>query len=279
MAEQEAKTGNKKVLFLCKSAHLAELVRSKIGETVSVLDTDSLFSHVAEDFNMLEPPYYSGIVNKLKPDVEVYDAIFVDEAQDFSPEWATLVRRLLADATESRLGVFYDDVQVLREESFGDGFGILSKPFLLRENIRNTANIYNWTAAKTRLGMDVVANPVEGPTPQTEFISDQRNMTHYLEVFFRRYLDDEHLSSSSLAVIVNDVSVFLEQYSDGIAKWRFVRKKVEQENEIRVYSVEEIKGLESDMILYIHDSKVSENENYIAYTRAKYYLIELVRRY
>ena len=62
------------------------------------------------------------------------------------------------------LGVFFDDVQVLREESFGNGFGIGELPYLLRENIRNTANIYNWTAEKTNLGTDMVANPVEGPT-------------------------------------------------------------------------------------------------------------------
>ena len=70
------------------------------------------------------------------------------------------------------------------------------KPFLLRENIRNTANIYKWTAEKTRLGTDVIANPVEGPTPQTELISDHRQLIHYLEVLFRRYLEDEQLSNT-----------------------------------------------------------------------------------
>ena len=127
--------------------------------------------------------------------------------------------------------------------------------------------------------MDVVANPVEGPTPQTEVINDSRQMTHYLEVFFRRYLDEEHLPNGSLAVIIDDVDSFMKLFPSGIAKWRFVRKNIEQENEIRVFSVAEIKGLESDMVLYIHGRDASENENYIAYTRAKYYLIELMRNY
>ena len=50
-------------------------------------------------------------------------------------------------------------------------------------------------------------------------------------------------------------------------------------NEIRVFSVSEIKGLEADMVLYIHGTDVTDNENYIAYTRAKYYLVEMVRNY
>lgn len=279
MAKQEAQNSEKRVLFLCQSPHLANLVREMIGDTVTVLDTYSLFTQIIDDLSSFQPPYYSGLSYKLKSDIMLFDAIFVDEAQDFTYEWAMLIRKLLSDPIESRLGIFYDDVQVLREDSFGDGFGIAEKPFLLRENIRNTANIYNWTAEKTRLGTDVIANPVEGPTPQTEVINDQRQMIHYLEVFFRRYLEDEHLSNGSLAVVVDDVDRFMGLFPDGIAKWKFTRKPIEQEDEIIVFSVAEIKGLEADMVLYIHGEDSSENENYIAYTRAKYYLIELVRKY
>ena len=49
------------------------------------------------------------------------------------------------------------------------------------------------------------------------------------------------------------------------------------ETEIGVYSIGEYKGLESNMVIYIHDKDATENMNYIAYTRAKYYLIELMR--
>ena len=278
MAKEEAEKG-KKVLFLCQSPHLSDFVNSLIGEKVTVLDTYSLFCNIVENLAKLKAPLYSGLLSNMKSDICHYDAIFVDEAQDFTEEWAKLVRKLLINSEQSRLGVFYDDVQILRKDSFGDGFGIVTKPFLLRENIRNTSNIYKWTAEKTQLGTDVIANPVEGPTPQTEVISDARQMTHYLEVFFRRYLDEEHLPNSSLAVVVDSVELLETTFPDGIAKWRFVRKNVGQENEIRVFSISEIKGLEADMVLYIHGRKVSENENYIAYTRAKYYLIELVRDY
>ena len=279
MAKEEASTPEKKVLFLCKSPHLASIVNGMIGDKVTVKDTATLFSQVIDDFGSLQAPCYPGLSQRLKTDADKYDGIFVDEAQDFTAEWAVLVRRLLKDPKESRLGIFYDDVQILREDSFGDGFGIDAKPYLLRENIRNTANIYNWTADKTRLGTDVIANPVEGPTPQTEYVNEAGQMTHYLEVFFRRYLDDEHLANTSLAIVVDDVDGFLRLFPEGIAKWRFVRRQPENDDEVCVFSVEEYKGLEADMVLYIHGNEATENMNYIAYTRAKYYLIELVRNF
>ena len=86
------------------------------------------------------------------------------------------------------------------------------------------------------------------------------------------------LSKGSLQCF-EDVDRFMGRFPNGIAKWKFTRKPIEQEDEIIVFSVAEIKGLEADMVLYIHGEDSSENENYIAYTRAKYYLIELVRKY
>lgn len=68
-------------------------------------------------------------------------------------------------------------------------------------------------------------------------------------------------------------------YPDGVAKWKFTQGVSEDENVLSLYSVEEFKGLESDMVIYVHSMDTSENVNYIAYTRAKYYLIELVRNY
>lgn len=279
MAMDEAVSGDKKVLFLCASERLADVVREEIGTMVEVKDTRMLFSSVIKDFQSFSSPTYQGIHDNIKPDCEKYDAIFVDEAQDFTAEWAQVVRKLLVDPQESRLGVFYDDVQVLREESFSDGFGIITLPFLLHENIRNTANIYNWTSEKTNLGKDMIANPVEGPTPQTEVIQEKGQLTLTLEFLLKKYLSDEHLSNHSLIILTDDVSYLSEMYASGLAKWRLVHGTTTRGNEVSLYSVEEFKGLEADMVIYIHSAAASQNMNYIAYTRAKYYLIELVRNY
>lgn len=279
MALQEAQKQNNKVLFVCASVNLSKMVNSMIGEKVDVMDIRSLFKKVIMDFDNYQAPLYKGLSNAIKCDIMRYDSIFVDEAQDFCFEWAKTIRKLLLEPNNSRLGIFYDDVQVLRADSFGDGFEMMGLPFLLHENIRNTANIYNWTAEKTNLGTDVIANPVEGPTPQTEYINEPGQLTVTLENLFKRYLCDEYLPNDSMTILTDDVNYLLSKYHDGIAKWRIVNSETSSPNEISVYSVKEFKGLETNMAIYIHTSDTSDNVNYIAYTRAKYYLIELVRNY
>lgn len=186
---------------------------------------------------------------------------------------------MLVDGSSSRLGIFFDDVQVLREDSFGDGFGIIESPYLLCENIRNTANIYNWVADKTNLGTDMIANPVEGPTPITEVVPERGQLILLLETLFRRYLEEEYLKNDSIVIITDDKDKLLREFPDGVAKWKFVDGHPCGETDIGVYSIEEYKGLESNMVIYLHDVDTTQNMNYIAFTRAKYYLIELVRNF
>lgn len=275
IAEQEAQLSPGKVLFVCSSPHLANMVRGQVNPDVDVFDIPTLFSNIADNPDQYSSPLYSGILAGLRDDCKKYSAIFVDEAQDFTEEWAQVIRLLLEDPETSRLGIFYDDVQVLREDSFGEGFGISTPPYLLRENIRNTQNIYKWASETTNLGMDVIANPVEGPTPIRENITTFSQLTYRLESLFDEYLEEEHLPNSSLTILVEDTETFLSMYPDGIAKWSF-GDSLESENDILVKSVEEFKGLESDMVIYVHSAVTHQNINYIAYTRAKYYLIELV---
>lgn len=279
MALQEAKKPNSNVLFVCASEKLSKWVDSKIGSQADVMDIKTLFNKNIIDYGAYSAPEYKGLSDAIKCDIKKYDAVFVDEAQDFCFEWAKTVKKLLVDHDKSRIGVFYDDAQVLRDDSFGDGFEITGLPFLLHENIRNTANIYTWAAEKTNLGTDVIANPVEGPTPRTQLIDEPGQLTNTLETLFKRFLSEEDLNNDSITILTDDVDYILSQYYDGIAKWKIVHSKTSSENEISVFSVEEFKGLETNMAIYIHTPETSDNINYIAYTRARYYLIELVRNY
>ena len=235
MAKDEAESNGHKVLFVCASKPLASMVNSHIGDAVDVKDIRSLFEMLVEDITSYQEPLFEGISHGLIGDYEKYNAIFVDEAQDFTEEWASIIRLLLDDPEGSRLGVFFDDVQVLREESFGNGFGIGELPYLLRENIRNTANIYNWTAEKTNLGTDMVANPVEGPTPTTEIVNEHGQLVLLFETLFKRYLEKEYLKNDSLVILTESKEKLLAEFPDGIAKWKFVHGTPSNENEISVY--------------------------------------------
>ena len=274
MARRDAREGDK-ALFLCVSPVLARWIAKMIGTEAYVKDLNSLFKESLLGFSNLMNSDVMAL--PLVPDCAKYSSIYVDEAQDFTYEWAARVRDLLADSENSRLGVFYDEAQILKANSFGDGFDIKLPPFLLNENIRNTASIYSWTAQKTGLGMDVITNPVEGPEPETRIIHEQNQLTIRLENLLKKF-SDEQIAPSSIVLLVENTSSFFEKYPDGIAKWRFT-SDCENVEDIFVSSVDDFKGLEADVVIYIHSIHSSENMDYIAYTRAKYYLIEFIEVY
>lgn len=276
-ANSEFNKGSK-VLVSCASKPLAKMLMDNLSAEIDVYDIETLFRIIAREPDKLQAPLFDGIEDNLKDDFPKYDAIFIDEAQDFTPEWAYVIRILLRDDKESRLGVFYDDVQIMREDSFGDSFMIEQLPYLLRENIRNTSSIYDWATERTNLGMDVISNPVEGPKPAAEYMKDYKQLTNRLQNLFKEYLVDEDVKTTSLALILDDKEEFLEKYKEGIAKWKFTTEKPQSEDEIFVTDIGLFKGLESDMVIYIHKDNISSNLNYIAYTRAKYYLIELIMK-
>lgn len=276
MAEIEFENGADKVMFLCASPHLATMVRRRISNKIDVFDLATFIGKISNNPNRYLAPKYEGIVASLKEDIDKYDAIFIDEAQDFSEELAFLAKSMLKNEYKSRLGVFYDDVQVVRDDSFGDAFMISVPPFLLRENIRNTANIYRWAMDNTDLGTDVIANPVEGPWPVSENINNTKHLVHRLENLFKRFLIDESLQCSSMVILVEDADKFIQSFNGAIAKWKIVKEYSSGIDEIKVSSVVDFKGLEADMIVYIHGKNTTDNLDYIAYTRAKYYLIELI---
>lgn len=278
MAEQEAAQTNAKVMFLCASPHLAAMVRDRLSKEVNVYDIETLIRKVSAVPENYHAPKYEGVVDSIKEDIEQYDAIFIDEAQDFSEDLAYLAKSMLKDEQNSRLGVFYDDMQVVRDGSFGDSFMISTPPFLLHENIRNTANIYSWATDNTELGKDVIVNPVEGPWPVSENMNDLKHLTHRLENMFKRFLEDEDLQCTSMVILSEDADAFIDNFGGAIAKWKLVKKYTDGIDEIKVASVEDFKGLEADMIVYVHKKDTMNNLNYIAYTRARYYLMELIMK-
>lgn len=278
LAELEAKVDGADVMFLCASPHLAAMVREQLSDGIDVYDVENLVCEISETPNKYHAPKYDGVVDSIKEDIKRYDAIFIDEAQDFSEDLAYLAKSMLKDEQNSRLGVFYDDVQVVRDSSFGDAFMITTPPFLLHENIRNTSNIYSWAMENTDLGTDVIVNPVEGPWPVSENMNDQKHLAHRLENMFKRFLEDEDLQCTSMVILVENADTFIDSFGGSIAKWKLVKKYTDGTDEIKVSSVEDYKGLEADMIVYVHDKGTTDNLNYIAYTRARYYLMELIMK-
>jgi hypothetical protein len=91
---------------------------------------------------------------------EQYDAVFIDEAHDFEPQWLALAARMVNPRTKA-LMVVYDDIQAIykgRERPVWKQLGIeaTGRTTILKVNYRNTSQII---AFAKRFAADVIGAP------------------------------------------------------------------------------------------------------------------------
>ena len=269
-AKQSSLEG-KRTLFTTLNKQLIELFKQKFNgyDNIDILSFEELLAKDGISSNcssekLLEK--YNGVA------FSKYDSIIVDEAQDFDEYQALIISEHLK-SKESELRVFYDLTQNVYHKDFKDGFDIDNPPFVLRENLRNTSSIYDWATNQTSLGKDVITNQIIGPLPITHTFKKEYELKKYLETEIVNMIDHDGVPVSSI-VIITDHDMYLLFYNNVIGRWIF--KNNNEDNSIKISTVEDYKGLESDVVFYIHDFNTPQNYNYVAYTRAKYYLYELI---
>lgn len=268
---------NKKVLITCMNTQLIYMFKSLLQTYNNVdifpfnelLEKDGIDKSAFQCSDLILSGYDNLRINK-------YNVIIVDEAQDFDQNQAMIVSLHLYDKN-SEFRVFYDFTQNILDKDFKDGFDISCPPFVLNENLRNTASIYDWAKAKTNLGKDVITNQIIGPTPE-EFTFNKIFDAHkYIENEIINMVNNERININSIVLIL-DHDYYPSFENSQIGRWNCVNKFNTNDSEIRICLVEEFKGLESNIVFYIHGIQTPENYNYVAYTRAKYYLFNIVMK-
>ncbi len=143
-----------RTLLLCHNPHLADFLRLMTqGTGVEAWD---LASWVARACAVGGEPasgdwshYFEPTTNELDEAFDRllasedhrYDAIIVDEGQDFRGTWWTIVEAALRDPSEGFLYAFHDDNQALLPDR--SEYPITSAPFVLSKNCRNAGKVFD----------------------------------------------------------------------------------------------------------------------------------------
>lgn len=271
--------GTRKVLYLCKSSDLARFVAKSIDDiSADCIDFVSLMEKSIDVKQMGDAGFFDAIS---KANHDKYDAIVVDEAQDFSLDEALAIRLFLKDDKQSVLYVFLDENQNLFNVDFESAFAIDTPPYVLRYNIRNTGEIYKYATEDTGLGKDTKANTLLGVVPEVRVTKNRIQTISTISSILNRLVQKECVSTKSI-VILSDVS-----YNDSVlagetqlGQYKLITNgEATGANDILFRTVGEFKGLESDVIVYLTspqhneiDVRAMKKEDYVAYTRARYYL-------
>ncbi len=281
---------DKQVLLTCFNSNLANEIATAFLDDCPPNLTITNFHHLSklliEKAGMpFEPDKYDYseffaemVPNFLMEAVDIigrqYDAIIVDEGQDFLEDWWLPLQYLLHDEEEGRLHIFYDNNQNI----YGGRRqirNIVESPLPLTENWRNTQEI-NALVQELYVGNDDIRakGPFGRAVEEHQYASDKQ-LEKLLSSILHRLIVDEQIAAEEIVILspYRKKSWFIDQR---IGNFQLTESLNPRANEVTCTTIYKFKGLESKVLILADiDQAVSQELLYIGYSRARSYLILL----
>src|SRR5690606_37272692 len=135
--------------------------------------------------------------------------------------------------------------QNIFKRNFGNAFMIDYPPFVLTENIRNTAGIYKWAVNETNLGTSIKPNTIEGVEPEKIQFKHSKHAIRKLEELLNTLIKKECVSNKSIVVLSNrSIENSILNGKKNLANFQFVTENRKLlDNEIMFRTIQGFKGL------------------------------------
>lgn len=242
------------------------------SETGRDLLQEAKEAYPGEDLFDIQYPYALALSTEVLQ--ERFDAIIIDEGQDFREEYWLPIEMLLAHPKYSYLYIFFDQNQTLYKNA--STFPIAEDPFVLSANCRNTQYIHDAAYSYYK------GNPTDPPSILGEPIEaivapSAPSQAKKLHAQIVKLIQDEKVRPENITILI--VQDPAKAYYDLIKssplpsgiKWSFETHDII--NSVLIDTVRRFKGLESS-ILFIWgiddlDERKSQELIYVALSRAK----------
>lgn len=298
-AEQGLRT-----LFLCFNRALAEWIDESLPDPFRELVTVRHFHALCSDFcqktgipfasprGALDGRFWREeapglLLDALDLTNDRFDAVVVDEGQDFHAPWWIPVEALLREPESGGLFVFYDPAQNLFTDlASGPPVPNLGEPFALNVNCRNTQRI---AALCSRIQDSPIATRPGAPRGaecEVQLAEGDAEQRSGCERRLRDWLGAGKLKPSQVAVLcprsrdnsslAGVTSLAGRRLTDDLDEWRADRGFL-------FSTVRSFKGLEADAAILLDvptPGKIPQftrNDYYVAASRAKHLLVVLAR--
>jgi ATP:corrinoid adenosyltransferase len=222
-----------------------------------------------------EAPF--AVLQALEADkLDRYDAIVVDEGQDFHASWWEVLNELLRDAKEGKLLAFYDPYQNI----FGDADYVPTDwpVFHLTRNLRNTQAI---ARVVQQLGDETLEPNPYGPPGEPPIVHAQESpgrMRKLLDGIITKLTKNQNLAPDQITIL-SPRSPANSSLADTqkLAGHPVSHKPNDRKGAVLHTTIGAFKGLESDVILLIDidpdHERSSRNARYVAASRARHRLV------
>ncbi|MGM0597940.1 MAG: NERD domain-containing protein [Myxococcota bacterium] len=205
--------------------------------------------------------------------IEKYDALIVDEAQDFRNTWFELLELCLKD-DNSRMAIFYDKEQNLfrGENSYLEE--VEAFKFSLNENFRNTGNITKLIRTFKHPELRSPFQVPKGVEPKYIRQKSRKKTIKTLNNMVGSLTGKQKISAEKITILtphVIDKSTLAGVKN--IAGIRVSNHPFSRKNKLLLTTIGKFKGLESDIVFLLDidssDPLCSKRRLYVAVSRAK----------
>ncbi len=276
------------VLLVCYNSALAEYLETRLYDA-TVANFHSLCQQAASQLGrkvtqetdqkkLFEDVYPQVLMEFAETTGRVYDAIVVDEGQDFHENYWIALESLLQ--TDGYLFIFYDDNQNLFHGQTNFGGLISEEPFSLNQNCRNTKRIHNTVMKFHNDPSWIVSYAPDGSNPEWIHYSDQADMHKALQKKLHQLVNEEDVSAQDI-VILTPKGKNRTSLTPGLKLGNFVltERSSSQPTQIMTTTIQRFKGLERKVIIITElDPSVRfdlEMLMYVGCSRARTHLIVL----
>ena len=203
-----------------------------------------------------------------------FDAIIVDEGQDFKEDYWLPVEMLLRDEKESNFYIFLDLNQALYQQNAN--LPIKDEPFQLTVNCRNTRYIHE-AAYHFYRGDPVDPPAIEGVPVETHYKETLLEQVNELHSFVGFLINTERVEPKDIVILVAGIAK--ETYYDTLRPRTLpkgIKYSIEAHrvpNTILVDTVSRFKGLEATILILwgLDEFDINQDKEalYVAFSRAK----------
>ena len=191
-----------------------------------------------------------------------FDAVIIDEGQDFAGEWVDTLVDLLREPERGTVRFFYDPAQRLYGTRDGiENAQVKAMPVIvLNRGFRNTKKILDWVAKNTGIRLQCYNNTIQGKPVKECRYTDASEQEKLLLDSYDYLVDKYKLSSSDILVVsmCSDRTSGLKNIKDDRFVWNKVGGKKLIKDKVNIVSAYRIKGLDAVAVILVDVEEPTE---------------------
>lgn len=283
-----------RTLFVCFNRNLASHLRDSIGQGVEFLDVYT-FHHLCSTFaekagmplpspDSIPPDNHREFFEKDHPDALLaaldvekswrFDAIVVDEAQDFMDDWWVSLQLTLDDPEKGAMYIFYDDSQGIFRET-PKFLSEITAMGILSENYRNALPIHD--LLKKRFGVKTTPRgPDTGPTVRWTLMGAGQKAPSAVSSALGRLIREEKIPPGNIVVLTGCSLKKTPLGNEGHIGGFRVTEDPSDGRKVLLSSIHSFKGLDKEAVILCELEGLVEQDRdqvlYVGISRARQYL-------